>query len=45
MNAIASVPESDLYSNDDSRNLFLEYKLDSKGQGGCYATIDEAMWT
>ena len=39
LNTIASGPELNFYSNDDSRSLFLDYESKSEGQGECYATI------
>lgn len=37
--------ESNLYSNGDSRNLFLEYESDSEPIGECYATINGSSYT
>ena len=45
MNTVTPTLELDSYQNGDSGNLFLEYELDSKPKGECYATIDGTSYT
>ena len=45
LNTTTPCSESDWYSNGDSKNLFLEYELDSEPKGEFYVTIDGTSYT